>query len=227
MEIKILIIDDDPHICELVILYGEKQGYTMYAEHSGIKGLDRYYELLPDLVILDIMLPELDGWEICQEIRKDYKTPIIMLTGKGESYDKIRGFELGTDDYLVKPFDPKELTARIKAVLKRSNPHIMNEEIVVLPTFILSNRENKVLANGKEVIMAPKEMELLHFLASHSNQVFTRRQILDQIWGYDYLGDARTVDVHIKRIREKLGEDHEGWSLRTIRGIGYKFEVPK
>lgn len=221
--VKILVIDDDPNICELISLYGEKSGYQMSAALDGKDGLLKFYDDSPDLVVLDIMLPEMDGWEVCREIRKEKPTPVIMLTGKGESYDKIKGLELGADDYMVKPFDPKELMARIKAVLRRGQ--VLSEQRKIrLPQLLIDQQQYKVLCRGQELTFPPKEMELLTFLAANPNRVFTRQQLLDQIWGFDFEGDPRTVDVHIKRIREKLGET-TFWSLKTIRGIGYKFEV--
>jgi DNA-binding response OmpR family regulator len=224
-QVKVLFIEDDPYICELVTLYAEKSGYIVNVANNGMKGLEMFYDNPPDLVILDIMMPGMDGWEVCKEIRRFDKTPIIMLTGKGESYDKLKGFKLGTDDYLVKPFDPNELMARIKAVLRRTNPTLDANEIIELPLLKINLQQYKVTCEKQEIMLPPKEMELLYFLASHPNQAFTRQQLLEQIWGFDYEGDPRTVDVHIKRIREKLGDSNPYWKLRTIRGVGYKFEV--
>ncbi len=224
-QVKVLIIEDDPSICELITLYAEKSGYRVNVANNGLKGLEMFYDNPPDLVILDIMMPEMDGWEVCQEIRRFDKTPVIMLTGKGESYDKLKGFDLGTDDYLVKPFDPNELMARIKAVLRRANPLFDANEIIELPSLKMNLQHYKVTCDTQEIVLPPKEMELLYFLASHSNQVFTRQQLLDHIWGWDFEGDPRTVDVHIKRVREKLGDSNPYWKVKTIRGVGYKFEV--
>jgi DNA-binding response OmpR family regulator len=224
-KVNILVMEDDPHICELITLYAEKKGYIVYVANNGMKGLEMFYDNPPDLVILDIMLPEMDGWEVCKEIRRFDKTPVIMLTGKGENCDKLKGFDLGADDYLVKPFDPNELMARIKAVLRRANPMLEGNEIVELPLLKINLQQYKVTCDNHEIVLPPKEMELLYFLASHSNTVFTRQQLLDQIWGLDFEGDPRTVDVHIKRIRAKLGESNPYWKVKTIRGIGYKFEV--
>jgi DNA-binding response OmpR family regulator len=224
-QVKILVIEDDPYICELIILYTEKSGYIVNVANDGMKGLEMFYDNPPDLVILDIMMPEMDGWEVCKEIRRFDKTPIIMLTGKGESYDKLKGFDLGTDDYLVKPFDPNELIARIQAVLRRANSMLDANVIIELPLLKINLKQYKVTCDKHEIMLPPKEMELLYFLASHPNQVFTRQQLLDQIWGLDFEGDPRTVDVHIKRIREKLGESNPYWKVKTIRGVGYKFEV--
>lgn len=223
-DIKILVIDDDPYICELIRLYGEKEGYAMISAHDGMEGVHRFFVESPDLVVLDIMLPEMDGWEVCREIRRDKPTPVIMLTGKGENYDKIKGFDLGADDYIVKPFDPTELMARIKAVLRRAYPLLNNGEVLELPSLTVDLKQYRVICRSLEMFLPPREMELLYFFVTHPNQVFTRQQMLDQIWGLDFEGDPRTVDVHIKRIREKLGETPY-WRLKTIRGIGYKFEV--
>ncbi|MGN7472422.1 response regulator transcription factor [Brevibacillus sp. SAFN-007a] len=218
-------MEDDPYICELITLYAEKNGYIVNVANNGMKGLEMFYDNPPDLVILDIMMPEMDGWEVCKEIRRFDKTPVIMLTGKGENCDKLKGFDLGTDDYLVKPFDPNELMARIKAVLRRANPMLDANEIIELPLLKINLKQYKVICDKHEIVLPPKEMELLYFLAKHSNQVFTRQQLLDQIWGLDFEGDPRTVDVHIKRIREKLGDSNPYWKVKTIRGVGYKFEV--
>lgn len=224
-QVKVLVIEDDPYICELIILYAEKNGYLISIANDGMTGIEMFYDCSPDLVILDIMMPEMDGWEVCKEIRRFDKTPIIMLSGKGESYDKLKGFNLGTDDYLVKPFDPNELMARIKAVLRRANPMLDANEIIELPLLKIDLNEYKVTCEKQEIVLPPKEMELLYFLASHPNQVFTRQQLLEQIWSLDFEGDPRTVDVHIKRIRDKLGEPNSYWNVKTIRGVGYKFEV--
>ena len=223
--VNVLVIEDDPAIGELITLYAEKSGYRVSIAHSGMTGLDLFYDTPADLVILDIMLPEIDGWEVCKEIRRFEKTPIIMLTGKGESRDKLKGFDLGADDYLVKPFDPNELMARIKAVLRRANPLFDAHEIIELPFLKIHLHQYKVTCDTHEIVFPPKEMELLYFLASHSNHVFTRQQLLDHLWGLDFEGDPRTVDVHIKRIREKLGDSNPYWRVKTVRGVGYKFEV--
>ena len=225
--ITILIIEDDPAIGELITFYAEKIGYHVYIALNGKVGLDLFYEHLPDLVILDIMLPEMDGWDVCREIRRSGKTPIIMLTGKGESREKLKGFDLGTDDYLVKPFDPNELMARIKAVLRRANPLFDDAAIMTFPLLTIDLQHYTVTCNTQEIVLPPKEMELLYFLASHANHVFTRQQVLDQLWGFDFAGDPRTVDVHIKRIREKIGDSSPFWRIKTIRGVGYKFEVER
>ncbi|WP_243356383.1 response regulator transcription factor [Bacillus litorisediminis] len=218
-QVKVLVIEDDPYICDLIFLYTEKSGYQVSIANDGITGLGMFYDRPPDLVILDIMLPEMDGWEVCEEIRRFDKTPIIMLTGRGESYDKLKGFSLGADDYLIKPFDPNELMARIKAVLRRANPMLIGNEIIKLPLLEINLQQYKVTFKDREIELPPKEMELLYFLALHRNQVFTRQQLLEQLWGLDYEGDSRTVDVHIKRIRDKLGESNSYWKVKTIRGI--------
>jgi DNA-binding response OmpR family regulator len=224
-QVKVLVIEDDPYICELITLYAEKSGYRVNVANNGMNGLEMFYDTPPDLVILDIMLPEMDGWEVCKEIRRFEKTPVIMLTGKGENRDKLKGFDLGTDDYLVKPFDPNELMARIKAVLRRANPMFDAHEIIELPLLKINLQQYTVTCDTQEIVFPPKEMEVLYFLASHANHVFTRQQLLDHIWGWDFEGDPRTVDVHIKRIREKLGDSNPYWKVKTIRGVGYKFEV--
>ncbi|MCY9693409.1 response regulator transcription factor [Paenibacillus alginolyticus] len=224
-QVKVLVIEDDPYISDLIVLYAEKSGYTISIANDGLKGLEMFYKSSPDLVILDIMMPEMDGWEVCKEIRRFDKTPVIMLTGKSENCDKLKGFDLGTDDYLVKPFDPNELMARIKALLRRTNPMLDADEIIDLPLLNINLKLYKVTCDEQEIVLPPKEMKLLYFLTLHSNQVFTRQQLLDQIWGWDFEGDPQTVDVHIKRIREKLGDSNPFWRVKTIRGVGYKFEV--
>jgi len=224
-KIKLLVIEDDPYICELIRLYVEKEGHTIETASDGAEGYQKWLDCLPDLIVLDIMLPEMDGWELCKEIRRQSKTPIIMLTGKGESYDIIKGLELGADDYLVKPFDPNELIARIKAVLRRTQPLLFQEEVIRFPGLTIDLQQYKVICMGNEITFPPKEMELLVFLAANCNKVFTRLQLIEQVWGLSFDGDPRTVDVHIKRIREKLGDPVPDWSLVTIRGVGYKFEV--
>ncbi len=225
--LKVLIVEDDPNISDLISLYIEKEGLCAICAEDGEMGLSLYFDKNPDFIILDIMLPEMDGWEVCKEVRRDNPSvPIIMLTGKGESYDKIRGLDIGADDYVVKPFDPNELIARVKAILRRTHP-INRRESISLPDLNINISEYKAFYKDKELMMPPKEMEILYFLALNPNQVFTRQQLLDKIWGYDYDGDPRTIDVHIKRIREKLEEESTSWALKTIRGIGYKLEVNK
>ncbi len=224
--IKILIVDDDTNIAELISLYLRKEGYETQEVFSGKKALEIFEEYAPDLVLLDIMLPEIDGYDVCKEIRKHRKTPIIMLTAKGEVFDKVLGLELGADDYIIKPFDPRELIARVKAVLRRyiqqSEP-ILNKKRIVLDNLIIDKDNYSVTYQGQLVELPPKELEVLYFLASHPKQVFTREQLLDKIWGYDFVGDTRTVDVHIKRLRDKFEGDHT-WSIKTVWGVGYKFE---
>lgn len=226
---KILIVDDDNNIAELISLYLTKECFETRIVNDGESALACYPSFKPDLILLDLMLPGIDGYQVCREIRAKSQTPIIMLSAKGEVFDKVLGLELGADDYMEKPFDSKELVARAKAVLRRYTqaPAIPAQDDVqkVEYTDLTINRTNySVVYMGRRVDMPPKELELLYFLASSPNHVFTREQLLDQIWGYEYIGDTRTVDVHIKRLREKI-KDHAEWSIATIWGIGYKFEV--
>lgn len=228
MKQKILIADDDTNIAELISLYLAKEGYETKKAHTGREALRMMQSFGPDLLILDIMMPEMDGYEVCREVRKMSALPIIMLTAKGETFDKVLGLELGADDYMVKPFDTKELVARVKAVLRRTAaPETKNEKRIMYPGLLINMSNYSVTFMEREIEMPPKELELLFFLASHPNQVFTREQLLNQIWGYEYYGDTRTVDVHIKRIREKLdqGTEDTKWSIKTVWGVGYKFEV--
>ena len=223
---KILIVDDDQNICELLRLYAEKEGYTVAIAHDGRKAVEVFDQESPDIILLDIMLPEQDGFQVCREIRKKSQCPIIMLTAKGDTFDKVLGLELGADDYVVKPFETKEVLARIKAVLRRSGKQDPNEKKVVTfdkLSINLNNYELKV--NGVQVDTPPKEMELIYHLASNPNRVFSRDQLLDEVWGFNYYGDSRTVDVHVKRLREKLEGVSDQWSLKTVWGVGYKFEV--
>ena len=224
--IKVLIVDDDSNISELIALYLQKEGYQTKQVYTGKEALKVFSEYTPDIVLLDIMLPEMDGYDVCKEIRRMGKTPIIMLTAKGEVFDKVLGLELGADDYVVKPFDPKELVARVKAVLRRyvqqSEP-VQNKNRIILDNLIIDKDNYSVTYEGNLVELPPKELEVLYFLASHPRQVFTREQLLDKIWGYDFAGDTRTVDVHIKRLRDKFEGDHT-WSIKTVWGVGYKFE---
>lgn len=225
---KVLIVDDDQNICELLRLYIEKEGYDTRIANDGKVALEVFDEYNPDLIMLDIMLPELDGWQVCREIRKKSQCPIIMLTAKSEVFDKVLGLELGADDYVVKPFEAKEIVARIKAVLRRSGT---NDEDAVKEVHYdklsinLTNYELRV--NGVQVDTPPKEMELIYHLASNPNRVFSRDELLDQVWGFDYYGDSRTVDVHVKRLREKLEGVSDQWELKTVWGVGYKFDVKK
>ncbi|MGN0107582.1 MAG: response regulator transcription factor [Hominilimicola sp.] len=223
---KVLIADDDEHIAELIKVYFEKDGFTTVTANNGKKAVELFKSEAPSIVILDVMMPEMDGWQVCREIRRVSNIPIIMLTAKGETFDKVLGLELGADDYMVKPFEPKELIARVKAVLRRSDTKETSaEKEIVFPklTINLSNYELKI--NGNIVEIPPKELELLYFLASNPNRVFTREQLLEEVWGFDYFGDSRTVDVHIKRLREKLEGVEANWQLKTVWGVGYKFEV--
>lgn len=224
---RILIADDDANIAELIALYLTKEGYETRKAGDGREALQLVQTFNPDLIILDIMMPEMDGYEVCREVRKESTTPIIMLTAKGETFDKVLGLELGADDYMVKPFDTKELVARVKAVLRRMENKETNMKKISFDNLTINLSNYSVTYQNESVEMPPKELELLFFLASHPNQVFTREQLLNQIWGYEYYGDTRTVDVHIKRIREKLGSDevHAQWSIKTVWGVGYKFEV--
>lgn len=227
MTTKIMVVDDDIHIAELISLYLAKEGYETKEVHSGRSAIEEFSKYNPDLIMLDLMLPEIDGYQVCSEIRKLSRIPIIMLTAKGETFDKVLGLELGADDYIVKPFDPKELLARVKAVLRRydQKPSENGKEIR-LENITINMSNYSVVYYGENVDFPPKEFELLYYLAQHPNQVFTREQLLDKIWGYEYIGDTRTVDVHIKRIREKLSKSDD-WGLKTVWGVGYKFEVKK
>ena len=222
---RIMVVDDDPNIAQLIRLYLESEGYHVEHYMDAVSCIASFKSNPPNLVILDIMLPGMDGWDICKEIRKISEIPIIMLTAKGETFDKVLGLELGADDYIVKPFDPKELVARVKAVLRRSGAAGINEKMVSYPNLTVNIGNYTVEYYGKLIEMPPKEMELLYFLSSHPNKVFTREQLLDQVWGYDFYGDTRTVDVHIKRLREKLSNPDDTWSIKTVWGVGYKFEV--
>ncbi len=226
---KILIVDDDVNIAELISLYLTKECYDTRMVHDGEEALKVYEQYQPNLILLDLMLPGIDGYQVCREIRTKSNVPIIMLSAKGEIFDKVLGLELGADDYIMKPFDSKELVARVKAVLRRYQPAkpattASDIKCVEYPDLIVNQTNYSVVYAGKTIDMPPKELELLYFLASSPNQVFTREQLLDHIWGYEYIGDTRTVDVHVKRLREKI-KDHANWSLATVWGIGYKFEV--
>ena len=227
MQYKILIVDDDANICELLRLYLEKDGFDTVVANDGEQAVEYASKYSPDLILLDIMLPKLDGWQVCREIRKTSETPIITLTAKGETFDKILGLELGADDYVSKPFDTKEVIARIKAVLRRTNDSDKGSQISEVRydklRINLTNYELEV--NGVKIDTPPKELELIYHLASNPNRVYTRDQLLDEVWGFDYYGDSRTVDVHVKRLREKLENVSDEWSLKTVWGVGYKFEV--
>ncbi|MBQ7522823.1 MAG: response regulator transcription factor [Clostridia bacterium] len=223
---KILIVDDDTNICELLRLYVEKEGYDTVIAHTGTQAIRKFEQENPDMILLDIMLPELDGWQVCREIRKTSKVPIIMLTAKGEVFDKVLGLELGADDYVVKPFEAKEILARVRAVLRRSaKPDEPDIKLVTWDKLSVNLTNYELKVNGVTIDTPPKELELLYHLSSNPNRVFTRDQLLDEVWGFDYYGDSRTVDVHVKRLREKIDGVSPQWELKTVWGVGYKFEV--
>lgn len=225
MKGRILVVDDDINIADLIRLYLEKEMFAVKTAYTGNAALETFHSWTPDLVILDIMLPEIDGYELCKQIRKVSRIPIIMLTARGETFDKVLGLELGADDYLVKPFEPKELTARVKAVLRRTMGTDAAAEEVVYPSLVINKSDYSITYQGKKAEVPPKELELFYFLASHPNQVFTREQLLEKLWGYDFMGDTRTVDVHVKRLREKFSDEAGRWEIKTVWGVGYKFEV--
>ena len=224
---KVLVVDDDANIVKLIKLYLEKEDYAVVTASNGIEALDVYKRENPSIIVLDIMMPQLDGNGVCREIRETSDVPIIMLTAKGETFDKVLSLELGADDYIVKPFEPKELVARIKAILRRSETknEKSDDKIVQLDKLEVNLVNYELKIDGKTLEIPPKELELLYFLASHPNRVFTREQLLEEVWGFDYFGDSRTVDVHIKRLREKLEGAEANWQLKTVWGVGYKFEV--
>ena len=224
---KVLVVDDDANIVKLIKLYLEKEDYAVVTASNGIEALDVYKRENPSIIVLDIMMPQLDGNGVCREIRKTSDVPIIMLTAKGETFDKVLSLELGADDYIVKPFEPKELVARIKAILRRSETknEKSDDKIVQLDKLEVNLVNYELKIDGKTLEIPPKELELLYLLASHPNRVFTREQLLEEVWGFDYFGDSRTVDVHIKRLREKLEGAEANWQLKTVWGVGYKFEV--
>ena len=227
MNTKLLIVDDDQNICDMLKLYFENEGYEVRTANDGVEGLSLFKMYNPDLVLLDIMMPKKDGWQVCREIREISPKPVIMITAKGEVFDKVLGLEMGADDFVVKPFDMKELAVRIKAVLRRCNSHESqnDDEIIKFENIEISLQKYELKLKGKSVDIPPKELELLYFLASNYNRVFTRDQLLDKVWGFDYLGDSRTVDVHVKRLREKLEGVSDKWVLKTVWGVGYKFEL--
>ena len=226
MKTKIMVVDDDPNIRELVRLYLEKEGFEVTCAERGDEAVKLFRASPPNLMLLDVMLPGMDGWQVCREVRKISNIPIIMLTAKDETFDKVLGLELGADDYIVKPFDMKELVARIKAVIRRFQVAEAPEKELVFPGLTINISQYTVTYMGKPLEMPPREIELLYFLASHPGMVFTREQLLEQVWGYDYFGDSRTVDVHVKRLREKLsGGEELGWQIKTVWGVGYKFDV--
>ncbi len=223
---KILVIEDEKNISDLLELYLEKEGYETMAAADGVKGIEAFRSFHPDLVLLDIMLPIMDGWSVLKKIREDGKTPVIMLTAKGELADKIQGLEGGADDYVTKPFETKEVVARIHAVLRRYGlEEDPSEKKLTFPKLVINLDSYELIVDGKRVDTPPKELELLYRLASAPNRVFTRNQLLDEVWGFDYFGDSRTVDVHVKRLREKLEGVSDRWALKTVWGVGYKFEV--
>ncbi len=225
--LKVLIVDDDKNICDLLRLYLEKDGYGVILSHDGAEAVVKFNALKPDIVLLDIMLPGMDGWQVCREIRKKSNVPIIMITAKGETIDKIIGLDLGADDYIVKPFDAKEVIARINAVTRRVGTTNTEPEIreVHYDKLSVNMTRYELKVNGKTIDTPPKELELLYYLTSNPNRVYTRDQLLDEVWGFEYYGDSRTIDVHIKRLREKLANVSEKWALETVWGVGYKFKV--
>ena len=226
MSAKVLIVDDDKNICELLRLYIEKDGYETVIANDGDEAIKTFGAEKPVIILLDVMLPKLDGWQVCREIRKSSQVPIIMLTAKGETFDKVFGLELGADDYITKPFDAKEVLARIKAVLRRgAKPEENGDKVVKYDKLVINLTNYELWVDGKQIDTPPKELELIYHLASNPNRVFTRDQLLDEVWSFDYYGDSRTVDVHVKRLREKLEGVSDKWSLKTVWGVGYKFEV--
>lgn len=223
---KVLIVDDDTNICELLRLYLEKDGFDTVIANDGEAAIVKFNLEEPDMVLLDIMLPKLDGWQVCRTIRKNSNVPIIMLTAKGETFDKILGLDLGADDYVTKPFDSKEVVARVRAVLRRSASGDDNAEKIVKYDKLIVNLTNyEMIVDGKPVDTPPKELELVYHLASNPNRVYSRDQLLDEVWGFEYYGDSRTVDVHVKRLREKLEGVSDQWSIKTVWSVGYKFEL--
>ncbi|MCL2885055.1 MAG: response regulator transcription factor [Oscillospiraceae bacterium] len=225
MAVKIMVVDDDENIGELLRLYCEKEGFETIIAHDGVQALSLFDAKQPSLVLLDVMMPKLDGWQVCREIRKKSKCPIIMLTAKGEVFDRVLGLELGADDYVVKPFEAKEVIARIKAVLRRTGETQPPRREVSYDKLNINMEQFEMRVDGKIVDTPPKEMELIFHLASNPNRVYTRDQLLDEVWGFEYFGDSRTVDVHVKRLREKLDGVSDQWTLKTVWGVGYKFEV--
>ena len=226
---KILVVDDDLNICELLKLYLENDGYTVFTANDGQAAVETFKNKTPDLILLDIMLPKMDGWQVCREVRKTSSVPIIMLTAKGETFDKVLGLELGADDYVVKPFDAKEVMARVKAVLRRTKGEVETPETdsktVIYDNLEINITNYEMKVKGVPIDTPPKELELIYHFASNPNRVYTRDQLLDEVWGFDYYGDSRTVDVHVKRLREKLEGVSDKWTLKTVWGVGYKFET--
>lgn len=226
---KILVVDDDTNICELLRLYLTKEGYQVTTAGDGEEGLEKFNQIKPDMVLLDVMMPRMDGLEVCRRIRKAGNTPVMMLTAKGETFDKVLGLELGADDYVVKPFDAKEVVARVKAVLRRTQGKNDNAEeskkVVTYDKLEINIANYELKVNGVQIDTPPKELELIYHFASNPNRVFTRDQLLDEVWGFEFYGDSRTVDVHVKRLREKLEGVSDKWELKTVWGVGYKFET--
>ena len=222
---KVLIVEDDANIRELLRLYLEKDGFEVFGAADGGNGLREFKKCEPDLVMLDIMLPVMDGWQVCREIRRDSSIPIIMLTAKGETLDKITGLEMGADDYIVKPLDMKEVIARVHAVMRRYSPESISQKRLSFDNLMIDMDAYELTVKGQRIDTPPKEIELLYFLASNPNRVFTRSQLLDEVWGFDYFGDTRTIDVHVKRLREKLEGVSDEWEIATVWGVGYKFEL--
>ena len=228
MDTKLLVVDDDPNISELLKIYFEKEGYDVRTAGDGNEAISAFKMFDPDMVLLDIMLPKKDGWQVCREIREISSTPVIMITAKGEIFDKVLGLELGADDFVVKPFDMKELSACVKAVLRRYQTNASQggeDGTIKFDSIEISKQKYELKIKGKRVDIPPKELDLLYFLATNCNRVFSRDQLLDKVWGFDYLGDSRTVDVHVKRLREKLEGVSDKWALKTVWGVGYKFEM--
>lgn len=222
---KVLVVDDDVNICNIVKMYLEKEGYEVHCCYDGVSAVEETEKKNPSVVLLDIMLPGMSGIDVLKTIRKSNDVPVIMLTAKGETIDKVLGLELGADDYVVKPFEPKELAARVKAILRRTDSNSAGSKEIDFPNLNINLNTYELRLGGNVVDLPPKELELLYFLCRHANSVFTRDQLLDQVWGYDFFGDSRTVDVHIKRLREKLEGYSEKWQLKTVWGVGYKFEI--
>ena len=222
---KVLIVEDDGNIAELLHLYLEKESFETAVARDGLAGWEQFQTFQPDLVLLDIMLPGMDGWSVCRRIREISKIPVIMLTAKGETSDKVSGLEMGADDYIVKPFEMKEVLARIHAVLRRYGSEEQSEKKLSFDKLVINLDSYELIVDGKRVDTPPKELELLYHLAATPNRVYTRNQLLDEVWGFDYFGDSRTVDVHIKRLREKVENVSTEWALKTVWGVGYKFET--
>ena len=227
MTISVLIVEDDKNICDLLQMYLEKEGYAVTTAADGGQGLTKFRAINPDLVLLDLMMPVMDGWAVCKTIREESQTPVIMLTAKGETDDKVAGLKIGADDYITKPFEMKEVLARIEAVLRRTDRGAAEKQLrrLSFDKLTIDMDAFELTVDGRKVDTPPKEMELLFYLASTPNRVYTRNQLLDEVWGFDYFGDSRTVDVHVKRLREKLEGVSEKWCLKTVWGVGYKFEV--